>query len=132
MYTVGTIKKIPGIRTYISIDGGMSDNLRPMLYDAVYEAMIANKANFEPVSKVTLAGKHCEAGDVLIKDVKLPSVEVGDILCTPATGAYGYMMANNYNKQPRPAVIFVNKGNATEIIRRENYEDLVCLERPLK
>ncbi|MDO8885525.1 diaminopimelate decarboxylase [Candidatus Oleimmundimicrobium sp.] len=132
LYTVGTIKEIPGVRRYISVDGGMSDNLRPMLYGAEYEVIIANKADFKPVSKVTIAGKHCESGDVLIKDAKLPLVEIGDILCTPATGAYGYMMANNYNKQPRPAVILVNEGNATEIIRRENYEDIVRLERPLK
>jgi len=132
LYTIGTIKEIPGIRTYISVDGGMSDNLRPMLYGAKYEALIANKANLKPKAKVTVAGKHCESGDVLIKEIKLSPVEVGDILCTPATGAYGYMMANNYNMQPRPAVILVKEGRAGEIIRRETYEDVVRLERPLR
>ncbi|HDP70526.1 MAG TPA: diaminopimelate decarboxylase [Actinobacteria bacterium] len=132
LYTVGTIKEIPGIRTYISVDGGMSDNLRPMLYGAVYEAMIANKADQKAVMKVTVVGKHCESGDVLIKDVKLPLIEIGDILCTPATGAYGYTMANNYNKQPRPAVVLVNKGNVREIVRRETYEDVICLDKPLR
>ncbi len=131
LYTVGTIKEIPGIRTYISVDGGMSDNLRPMLYGAVYEAIVANKADQRPETEVTVAGKHCESGDVLIKDVKLPLVEVGDILCTPATGAYGYAMANNYNKQPRPAVVLVEGGKAKVIIRRETYEDLLKLEEGL-
>ncbi|MBI4744172.1 MAG: diaminopimelate decarboxylase [Actinobacteria bacterium] len=130
-YTIGTIKQIPGIRTYISVDGGMSDNLRPMLYDAAYEAIIANKVNDPLVDKVTVAGKHCESGDVLIKDVFLPSLEIGDILVTPATGAYGYSMANNYNKQPRPAVVLVKDGMAKVIIRRETYEDLVRLDYSL-
>ncbi|MDI6689848.1 MAG: diaminopimelate decarboxylase [Actinomycetota bacterium] len=131
LYTIGTIKMIPGVRTYISVDGGMSDNLRPMLYDAVYEAIIANKASSKPSVKVTIAGKHCESGDILIKDAILPEVEVGDILCTPATGAYGYVMANNYNKQPRPPVVLVKDGRARPIIRRETYEDLLRLEEPL-
>jgi len=128
LYTVGTIKKIKGIRTYVSVDGGMSDNLRPMLYGAGYEALLANKINDEPTEKVTIAGKHCETGDILIKDVLLPKLEIGDIICTPATGAYGYAMANNYNRQPRPAVLMVNEGGVKEIIRRESYEDLVRLE----
>lgn len=131
LYTIGTIKEIPKVRTYVSVDGGMSDNLRPMLYGAVYEALIANKADVKPVKTVTVAGKHCESGDVLIKDVCLPSPEVGDILCTPATGAYGYVMANNYNKQTRPAVVLVKDGQASLIVRRETYEDLLRLERPL-
>ncbi|MEW6188614.1 MAG: diaminopimelate decarboxylase [Actinomycetota bacterium] len=131
LYTIGTIKIIPGVRTYISVDGGMSDNLRPMLYDAVYEAIIANKAGSKPSVKVTIAGKHCESGDILIKDAILPEVEVGDILCIPATGAYGYVMANNYNKQPRPPMILVQDGEAKLIIRRETYEDLLRLEEPL-
>ncbi len=128
LYTIGTIKEIPGIRTYVSVDGGMSDNLRPMLYGAVYEVMIANKAGDKPVVKVTVAGKHCESGDILIKNARLPRVEVGDVLCTPATGAYGYVMANNYNKQPRPAVVLVKDGKAKSIIRRETYDDLLRLE----
>lgn len=128
LYTIGTIKKIPRVRTYISVDGGMSDNLRPMLYKAVYEAIIANKAGEKATSRVTVAGKHCESGDILIEDAKIPEPEVGDILCTPATGAYGYVMANNYNKQPRPAVVMVKGGQARLIVRRETYEDLLRLE----
>lgn len=128
LYTIGTIKKIPRVRTYISVDGGMSDNLRPMLYKAVYEAIIANKARDKATSRVTVAGKHCESGDILIEDAKIPEPKVGDILCTPATGAYGYVMANNYNKQPRPAVVMVKDGKARLIVRRETYEDLLRLE----
>ncbi len=128
LYTVGTIKKIKGIRTYVSVDGGMSDNLRPMLYGAGYEALLANRVNDRPTEKVTIAGKHCETGDILIKDVLLPKPEIGDIICTPATGAYGYAMANNYNRQPRAAVLMVNEGGVKQIIRRESYEDLVRLE----
>ncbi len=131
LYTIGTIKKIPGVRTYISVDGGMSDNLRPMLYKAVYEAIIANKARSKRTEKVTIAGKHCESGDILVKNALIPSPEVGDILCTPATGAYGYMMANNYNKATRPTVVLVKNGKAKTIIRRETYEDLLRLELPL-
>lgn len=125
LYRIGTVKDIPGVRTYISVDGGMSDNLRPMLYGAKYSAVIANKAGDSPAAEVTVAGKHCESGDVLIKDVKLPKVEIGDILCTPATGAYGYAMANNFNLQPRPAVVMVKDGVARTIIERETYDDLL-------
>lgn len=128
LYTVGTIKKIKGVRTYVSVDGGMSDNLRPMLYGAKYDALLANKINDRPTERVTIAGKHCETGDILIKDVLLPKLEIGDIICTPATGAYGYAMANNYNRQPRPAVIMVSEGGVKQIIRRESYEDLLRLE----
>jgi len=131
LYTVGTIKKIPGVRTYISVDGGMSDNLRPMLYKAVYEALLANKAGSQKTEKVTIAGKHCESGDILVKNAQIPLPEVGDIVCTPATGAYGYVMANNYNKATRPAVLMVGDGKAKMIIRRETYEDLLTLELPL-
>ncbi|MDI6892726.1 MAG: diaminopimelate decarboxylase [Actinomycetota bacterium] len=131
LYTIGTIKEIPGVRTYVSVDGGMSDNLRPMLYGAVYEVMIANKAGDKPVVKVTVAGRHCESGDILIKNARLPHVEIGDILCTPATGAYGYVMANNYNKQPRPAVVLVKGGKVKMIVRRETCDDLLRLEEPL-
>jgi diaminopimelate decarboxylase len=130
LYRVGTIKEIPGVRTYISVDGGMSDNLRPMLYGAVYEALIANRANERPTSRVTIAGKHCESGDILIKDAYLPMPKVGDILCTPSTGAYGYAMANNYNRQPRPGVILVKEGKVKTIIRRETYDDLIRLDEP--
>lgn len=125
LYRVGTIKEIPDVRTYVSVDGGMSDNIRPMLYGAVYEALLANKAGDRPTTTVTIAGKHCESGDILVKDVELPKIEIGDILCTPATGAYGYAMANNFNLQPRPAVVMVKDGSVKTIIKRESYEDLI-------
>lgn len=128
IYTVGAIKEIPNTRTYVSVDGGMSDNMRPMLYGAAYEALLANRANEQPSTVVTVAGKHCESGDILIRDVELPHPGVGDILCTPATGAYGYVMANNYNRQPKPAVILVSNGESREIIRRETLEDITRLD----
>ena len=130
-YTVGTVKEIPGVRTYVAVDGGMSDNLRPMLYDSRYEAMIANKATVSPTCVVTVAGKHCESGDVLVRDVRIAPPEVGDILVTPATGAYGYVMANNYNAQPRPAVVMAGDGRARVVIERERWDDLLRLQRPL-
>ncbi len=125
LYRIGTVKDVPGVRTYISVDGGMSDNIRPMLYGANYSAVVANRMSAQPEREVTVAGKHCESGDVLIRDIKLPEIEVGDILCTPATGAYGYAMANNFNLQPKPAVVMVKDGNARAIIERETYEDLI-------
>jgi diaminopimelate decarboxylase len=130
LYTVGTVKEVPGIRTYVSVDGGMSDNIRPALYGARYEALLANKADVPSDHVVTIAGSHCEQGDLLIKDVSLPaSVARGDILAVPATGAYGYSMASNYNRFPRPAVIAVQDGRAREIVARETYEDLVARDR---
>ena len=131
-YRVGTVKTIPGVRTYVSVDGGMSDNLRPMLYDSKYEAMIANKAETPASVEVTVAGKHCESGDVLVRDVMVAPPEPGDILVTPATGAYGYAMANNYNGQPKPAVVMVSEGIARVIIERETWDDVVRLQRPLR
>lgn len=128
LYRIGAIKEIPGVRTYVSVDGGMSDNLRPMLYGAVYDAILAAKADQAAAAKVTVAGKHCESGDILIEEAVIPVPEIGDILVTPATGAYGYVMANNYNRVPKPAVVMVKDGEAREIIRRETYEDLVRLE----
>jgi diaminopimelate decarboxylase len=125
-YTVGTVKPIPGVRTYIAVDGGMSDNMRPMLYDARYEALIANRAGEPADTLATVAGMHCESGDILVRDAMLASPAVGDILVTPATGAYGYAMASNYNGQPRPPVIFCSQGDAREVVRRETYEDLVA------
>jgi len=130
LYNVGTVKEIPGIRTYVSVDGGMSDNIRPALYGARYEALLANKADVPSDRVVTIAGSHCEQGDLLIKDVSLPaSVARGDILAVPATGAYGYSMASNYNRFPRPAVIVVKDGSAREIVARETYEDLTARDR---
>ena len=130
-YTVGTVKVIPGVRTYVAVDGGMSDNLRPMLYDSRYEAMLANKAEMPATEVVTIAGKHCESGDVLVRDVHIAPPEPGDILVTPGTGAYGYAMANNYNAQPRPAVVMVADGRARVIIARETWDDVLRLQRPL-
>lgn len=125
LYRIGTVKEIPGVRTYISVDGGMSDNIRPMLYGAGYTALLANHVGAVAQQEVTIAGKHCESGDVLIRDIKLPKMEVGDILCTPATGAYGYAMSNNFNLQPKPAVVMVRDGRARVIVERETYEDLI-------
>lgn len=130
LYTVGVVKEVPGIRTFVSVDGGMSDNIRPALYEARYSAVLANKARHEPTRLVTVAGMHCESGDLLIRDVALPeSIERDDILAVPATGAYGYSMSSNYNKQPRPAVVAVRDGNARIIVRRESFEDLVRLDQ---
>jgi diaminopimelate decarboxylase len=122
VYTVGTVKRIPDVRTYVSVDGGMSDNLRPMLYGARYEAEIADRFGGSEVC--TIAGMHCESGDVLVRDVALNDPRVGDILVIPATGAYGYAMANNYNAVPRAPVIFCRDGEARVVVRRETYEDL--------
>ena len=116
---MGTIKEIPGVRTYVSVDGGMSDNIRPMLYDAHYEGMLANKAERPADTRVTVAGKHCESGDILIRDAVLARPEPGDILVMPATGAYCFAMSSNYNGNPRPAVVLVNEGQARVIIERE-------------
>jgi diaminopimelate decarboxylase len=123
-YRVGTVKEIPGVRTYVAVDGGMSDNLRPMLYGARYEAVIANRAGEVPDTLATIAGMHCESGDVLVRDTELAAPRVGDVLVTPATGAYGYAMANNYNGVPRPPVIFCRDGEANVVVRRETWDDL--------
>ncbi|HEX7293895.1 MAG TPA: diaminopimelate decarboxylase [Solirubrobacterales bacterium] len=123
-YRVGTVKEIPGIRTYVAVDGGMSDNLRPMLYGSRYEALIADRAAAAPDTLATIAGKHCESGDVIVRDAMLTSPAVGDVLVTPATGAYGYAMASNYNGVPRPPVVFCRDGDARVVVRRETYEDL--------
>ena len=126
IYTVGTVKEIPGVRTYVAVDGGMSDNLRPMLYGARYEALVANRAGEAPESAATIAGMHCESGDVLVRDVELASPRVGDLLVTPATGAYGHVLANNYNGVPRPPVIFCRDGDARLVVRRETWDDLIA------
>ncbi len=130
-YQVGTIKEIPGVRTYVSVDGGMSDNIRPMLYDAEYQGMIANRADAPADTTVTVVGKHCESGDILIRDAVIAKPEPGDILVMPATGAYCYAMASNYNGSPRPAVVLVDEGRARVIIEREQYADLVAKHHPL-
>ena len=125
-YRVGTVKEIPGVRTYVSVDGGMSDNTRPMLYDARYEALIADRAGEVPDTPATVAGMHCESGDVLVRDSELAAPRVGDVLVTPATGAYGYAMASNYNGVPRPPVIFCHEGEARVVVRRESWDDLLA------
>jgi len=131
-YTIETVKTIPGVKTYVAVSGGMSDNLRPMLYGAQYEALIADRPEAEPTITVAVAGKHCESGDIIIKETGLPDPRPGDLLITPCTGAYGYSMASNYNGQARPAVVFVKNGQARVIIRRESYEDLVHLQKRLE
>lgn len=125
LYTVGSHKEVPGVREYIAVDGGMSDNIRPALYDAKYEAIIANKANEAAEYTYTVAGKLCESGDKLITDAALQKAEAGDTLAMFCTGAYGYSMASNYNRVPRPAVVFVEDGQHQLVVRRESYEDLV-------
>jgi diaminopimelate decarboxylase len=125
-YTVGTLKEIPGVRTYVAVDGGMSDNLRPMLYGSRYEALIANRAAEPATATVTVAGMHCESSDMLVRDATIAAPRAGDVLVTPATGAYGYAMANNYNGVPRPPVVFCSGGNARVVVRRETYEDLTA------
>lgn len=125
LYTIGAIKEIPGIRTYVSVDGGMPDNPRPSLYQAKYEAVVANKINEEPTETVTIAGRCCESGDILIWDLKVPKVERGDILAVLSTGAYNYSMSSNYNRIPRPAVVMIRNGIDRLIVRRETYEDLL-------
>lgn len=125
LYTVGAIKEIPGIRKYVAVDGGMSDNIRTALYGAKYEAIVANKARLPRVEKVSIAGKLCESGDMLIWDILLPEIEEGDILAVLSTGAYNYSMASNYNRLPRPAAVLVSNGQADVIVERETYEDLV-------
>ena len=126
VYTVGTVKHIPGVRTYVSVDGGMSDNPRPVLYGSGYEAFLPRAVAAERPTRARLVGKHCESGDVLIFDAGLPEgVRVGDLLATPVTGAYGHSMASNYNKLTRPPVVFAREGVARLVVRRETYEDLV-------
>jgi diaminopimelate decarboxylase len=129
LYTVGTVKHLPGIRTYVSVDGGMSDNPRPVLYDSGYEAFLPRATSASRPRPVRVVGKHCESGDLVVPEAFVPDdVEVGDILATPVTGAYGYAMASNYNKVPRPAVLFVADGTARVVVRRETFDDLIRLD----
>ena len=124
LYTVQTVKR--NVSTWVAVDGGMSDNLRPMLYGSKYEALIADRALAAPTERCHLAGKHCESGDVIVRDVMLADPAPGDVIATPATGAYGYSLANNYNGVPRPPVIFCRAGDARVVVRRESYEDLAA------
>ncbi len=129
VYSVGTVKPIDGIRTYVSVDGGMSDNPRPMMYGSVYEAFDPLRVIAPRSAKARIVGKHCESGDILILDAPIAEgVQVGDLLATPVTGAYGYTMASNYNKVPRPAIVFVANGVARLVTRRETLEDLIRLD----
>ncbi|MCK9217735.1 MAG: diaminopimelate decarboxylase [Firmicutes bacterium] len=125
LYTIGAIKEIPGIRTYVSVDGGLPDNPRPALYEAKYEAVIANKYNEKPEMIVTIAGKCCETGDILIHDLSVPEVCKGDVLVVISTGAYNYSMASNYNKLPRPAVVLLDEDEEKIIVNRETYDDIL-------
>ena len=125
LYTVGTSKDIPGVRKYVAVDGGMTDNPRPALYESKYEAVLANRANEAAQETVSVAGKCCESGDMLIWDLDLPKVESGDLLAVACTGAYNYSMASNYNRIRRPAVVFVNDGQGDVVVRRETYQDII-------
>jgi len=129
LYKTGAIKEIPGIRKYVCIDGGMSDNIRPALYGARYEAVAANKASETEREMVTISGKLCESGDILIRDARLAPVSPGDIIAVPVCGAYSIPMWSNYNALPRPAIIMVNEGQPRLVRRRESYEDLISLDR---
>ncbi|RCW64863.1 diaminopimelate decarboxylase [Saliterribacillus persicus] len=124
LYSVGSTKEIPGIRKYVSVDGGMTDNLRPALYQAKYDAIIANKANNQNEDEVSIAGKCCESGDMLIWDIPLPNVEANDIIAVFSTGAYGYAMSNHYNRFPKAAVVFCEEGIDKLVIKREDYQDV--------
>lgn len=129
LYRIGTVKELPGIRTYVAVDGGMSDNPRPVLYGSGYEAFLPREVASPRPRRVRVVGKHCEAGDVVVDEANVPAdTAVGDVLATPVTGAYGYAMASNYNKVPRPAVAFVRDGTADVVVRRETIEDLLRLD----
>ena len=128
LYTVGEIKDIPTVRKYVSLDGGMGDNIRPALYGAVYEAVVASRMSEDPAETVTLAGKYCESGDILIRDIRLPALDQGDTIAIPASGAYAPSMASNYNLNPRPPVVMVKDGEARVIRRRETYRDMMACD----
>ncbi len=128
LYSVGATKDIPGVRKYVSVDGGMGDNIRPALYGAHYEAVAATRVNDPPTESITLAGKFCESGDVLVRDFPLPALRAGDLIAIPAAGGYAPSMASNYNLAPRPAIVMVNDGQARLIRRRESYDDLMSLD----
>jgi len=128
LYTVGSIKDIKGIKKYVSIDGGMTDNIRPALYQALYTGIVANKANKPKTDKVTICGKCCESGDILIKDIDIAKPEAGDIFAIFSVGAYGYSMASNYNKNPIPGAIMVKNGKDRMIIKPQTYENMISRE----
>jgi diaminopimelate decarboxylase len=128
LYTVGARKSIEGLRTWVSVDGGMADNIRPAIYDAKYEAVVVNRADDDPVETVTIAGKYCESGDILVRDARLPATSPGDVIALPASGAYNITMASNYNMALKPAIIAVKDGEAKLIRRRETYSDLLATD----
>lgn len=125
LYTLGSSKQVPQGKKYVAVDGGMSDNIRPAMYEAEYIAQIVNKPDFELSQNVTIAGRFCESGDILIKDINLPEIEEGDILCVFNTGAYNYSMASNYNRVQKPAMVLVNNSQSDIIVNRETLEDLI-------
>jgi diaminopimelate decarboxylase len=124
IYSVGGIKDVPGVRKYILVDGGMGDNIRPALYGSRYEALVANKAESSVEERVTIAGKFCESGDVLIQDIELPKISIGDIIAIPACGAYCLPLASNYNLSLKPAIVLLKEGKARLSRRRETYQDI--------
>jgi diaminopimelate decarboxylase len=128
LYTVGSIKEVPGVRTYVAVDGGMGDNIRPKLYGARYQALLVRAPEAPATTRVTIAGKYCESTDILITDAELPQVVAGDVLCIPAAGAYQLSMASNYNGMPRPAAVLVRDGSARLMRRRETLDDLLSAE----
>lgn len=132
LYRIGSRKDVPNVRQYVAVDGGMSDNIRPALYQAKYEAVLANRVMDKPEETVSIAGKCCESGDMLIWDLPLPKSGSQDLLAVFCTGAYGYSMANNYNRLPRPAVVFLEDAKDTLVVRRETFEDMVKLDLPIK
>lgn len=125
LYTLGSSKQVPKGKKYVAVDGGMADNARPSMYQAEYFAQIANKPDYELANTVTIAGRFCESGDILIKEIKLPEIEEGDILCVYNTGAYNYSMSSNYNRVQKPAMVLVNDGHDDIIIKRESLKDLI-------
>jgi diaminopimelate decarboxylase len=129
LYTVGTVKEIPGIRTYVAVDGGMSDNPRPVLYGSGYETFLPRAVGADRPQPVRVVGKHCESGDVLVHEGQVPEdLAVGDVLATPVTGAYGHSMGSNYNKVARPPVVFVLDGVPRLVVRRESLDDLLLTD----
>jgi diaminopimelate decarboxylase len=132
LYSIGSEKEVPNVRHYVAVDGGMCDNIRPALYQAKYEAVLANKVLAKNEEIVSISGKCCESGDMLIWDISLPKVSADDYLAVFCTGAYGYSMSNNYNRIPRSAIVFIENGEDQLVVRRESYQDLINLDLPLK
>lgn len=125
LYTIGSQKQVPNGRKYVAVDGGMADNPRPSMYQAEYSAEIVNKPANKDLQKVTVCGRYCESGDVIIKNIELPNPEAGDVLCVYNTGAYNYSMASNYNRTQKPAMVLVNSGLSDIIVERESLDDLL-------